>query len=389
MWTALGTAHDLTDALIPQLVGDINPIQKDNVALNAVLTALSSFLLFIPVPGVGVGAEAAARGAVGAAGSTSRNAAAAGSSGGSGGISITASSGSSAAAVNAGSRAVNVAPSSGKADSGGLAFYQFFGAAQASPLIGRFAFPVTGTIASQIAQAANISATLAATTEYFQNSAADSIPYINKDFNRFLTFANTTYFTADTINLKDTTKIFQQVMTAAVIADIMVANNVVVTVGSLNKNTNPLNVYVPPSPSGLTGGAWVDKATNDSYSMTNAKDISKDYGSLIDKVIGQNMTTGDLLFKTAGGCPRDAVATYHAPDPSNLAAGAQVTCLINAPLCHYEQDKMDARFEFTDCPTQDKFAKADCPGNSDGTSLSIRMPKGYVGAYGRSDFEFC
>lgn len=255
-----------------------------------------------------------------------------------------------------------------------------FNSFQQAPVVSRFVFPETGTLGSQVAQLGDVSSETTDMISAYQSNITSSLQHINGDFSNFLTFANSTAFSNPVTNIQVLSDNALQAVYTYVISQVMQANNIAVVSGPIGDTSQVQK--------GVDGDKYYDPSNNIAYSMNKLDKIHGNWTNAMNSFFNANLTTPELLFKGAADCnnadkfPSGLVPSAASPN------GGGMKCLSSAQYCTYEPSKIDPSKEFTNCKTQDSFGSNDCKG-SDGTSESVLVPVGYLGAYDNGQRDLC
>ena len=255
-----------------------------------------------------------------------------------------------------------------------------FNAFSQSPGVSKFMFPETGTLASEVAQFAKLDASAADKVLEYQGNIASTLNATNYDFDTFLAFANTTIFSNPPVNIQFLSGDALQTMYTFVISQAMRANNIAVASGPIG---DPSQVS-----QGVDGDVFFDLGSKLGYSMNKLDDIHGNWTKVMHDVFSKKLTSPELLFLGAADCNNGAdTASPLTFTPDNPTVG-KAKCVSSAQYCMFEPNDINPGKEFTNCKTQNTFGTNDCKG-SDGTTESVLVPVGYLGAYDNGQRNLC
>ena len=258
---------------------------------------------------------------------------------------------------------------------------------QQSPQVFKNLVPV-GTTETQITQMFDLSSSLGAIVQQYQQNIADSIPLIVNNVDTFVNFASTGQFQVNPLpNIAVASDQLLTGLQTFVVSRALTANNVIITranntnIAKLAAGANNGLSYTTGCENGydsnnFCGPFWYDNTTNTTYSLDGRGNIADDF-SAIRQEIFSNWTTPESLYRGAAGCHDIGGSNGQLDQFLILGNTLNTACLSNTQVCTWDLTSLDEDHEFADCPSQAGYIVNGCMGEDDG----VNVPNGYIGQW--------
>ena len=258
---------------------------------------------------------------------------------------------------------------------------------QQSPQVFKNLVPV-GTTETQITQMFDLSSSLGAIVQQYQQNIADSIPLIVNDVDTFVNFASTGQFQVNPLpNIAVASDQLLTGLQTFVVSRALTANNVIITranntnIAELAAGANNGLSYTTGCENGydsnnFCGPFWYDNTTNTTYSLDGRGNMADDF-SAIRQEIFSNWTTPESLYRGAAGCHDIGGSNGQLDQFLILGNTLNTACLSNTQVCTWDLTSLDEDHEFADCPSQAGYIVNGCMGEDDG----VNVPNGYIGQW--------
>ena len=258
---------------------------------------------------------------------------------------------------------------------------------QQSPQVFKNLVPV-GTTETQITQMFDLSSSLGAIVQQYQQNIADSIPLIVNDVDTFVNFASTGQFQVNPLpNIAVASDQLLTGLQTFVVSRALTANNVIITranntnIAELAAGANNGLSYTTGCENGydsnnFCGPFWYDNTTNTTYSLDGRGNMADDF-SAIRQEIFSNWTTPESLYRGAAGCHDIGGSNGQLDQFLILGNTLNTACLSNTQVCTWDLTSLDEDHEFADCPSQAGYIVNGCMGEDDG----VNVPNGYIGRW--------
>ena len=286
IWEAVGTATFRADLSVGEIIATINPVLPGDTSLGVLLSALSAGFAFLGVPA-----------------------------------------------------------------GGGTATKLIATAVGQTPGLVKALLP-TGSLDSEIKQMDEIEENLGLILDQFQINVANALNITQTDFSTFSTAVSNGSFIADQASLNATTTELTRLLKTFVVSQALQANNIIITVASnisaydlsqkkftkpengtmLPQNAGHVNCQDKPGPDGVCDNWWIDKKTNDSYSLFKLDDMTKNFYDLMKTMFTSGWTTGEDLFLGSEDCLWKIVFSPFV-DPEALKS----QCFSSLRVCYWNQ----------------------------------------------------
>ena len=258
---------------------------------------------------------------------------------------------------------------------------------QQSPQVFKNLVPV-GTTETQITQMFDLSSSLGAIVQQYQQNIADSIPLIVNNVDTFVNFASTGQFQVNPLpNIAVASDQLLTGLQTFVVSRALTANNVIITranntnIAKLAAGANNGLSYTTGCENGydsnnFCGPFWYDNTTNTTYSLDGRGNMADDF-SAIRQEIFSNWTTPESLYRGAAGCHDIGGSNGQLDQFLILGNTLNTACLSNTQVCTWDLTSLDEDHEFADCPSQAGYIVNGCMGEDDG----VNVPNGYIGQW--------